>query len=118
MTGMWAQVPECYRHAPPRLQAGYFTKFAQETLFYIFYSMPGDEAQLFAADELQHRGWAYHKEFKVGPAAVLPVLPICPVLHFRNALVQTPIMHQAPHNAPDPHNLDTLMSLLPSAHLV
>lgn len=63
---MCQQVPECYRHAPPRLQPGYFTKFAQETLFYIFYSMPGDEAQLFAADELQHRGWAYHKEFKVG----------------------------------------------------
>lgn len=67
---MWAQVPECYRHAPPRLQPGYFTKFAQDTLFYIFYSMPGDEAQLFAADELQHRGWAYHKEFKVFPVGL------------------------------------------------
>lgn len=69
-------MPECYRHAPPRLQPGYFTKFAQETLFYIFYSMPGDEAQLFAADELQHRGWAYHKEFKVGPAS-LASLSLC-----------------------------------------
>jgi CCR4-NOT transcription complex subunit 2 len=43
---MCAQVPECYRHNPPRLQPGYFGKFAQETLFYIFYSMPGDEAQV------------------------------------------------------------------------
>lgn len=59
------QVPECYRHNPPRLQPGYFSKFAQETLFYIFYSMPGDEAQVLAADELCNRGWAFHKEFKV-----------------------------------------------------
>ncbi len=79
-------MPECYRHAPPRLQAGYFTKFAQETLFYIFYSMPGDEAQLFAADELQHRGWAYHKEFKVG----LPLLlsPFCPSVFSVSSLCQ------------------------------
>ena len=33
----------------------------QDTLFYIFYSMPNDEAQLFAADELAHRGWWYHR---------------------------------------------------------
>jgi CCR4-NOT transcription complex subunit 2 len=62
------QVPECYRHNPPRLQPGYFSKFAQETLFYIFYSMPGDEAQVLAADELCTRGWAFHKEFKVQPS--------------------------------------------------
>ena len=36
-------------HNPPRLRPGYFGKFQQETLFYIFYSMPGDEAQLYAA---------------------------------------------------------------------
>lgn len=60
-----AQVPECYRHNPPRLQPGYFQKFAQETLFFIFYSMPGDEAQVLAADELVNRNWVFHKEFKV-----------------------------------------------------
>jgi len=58
------QVPSCYLHLPPRLQPGYFGKFQQETLFYIFYSMPGDEAQLLAADELANRGWWYHKEMK------------------------------------------------------
>ena len=29
-----------------------------------FYSMPGKEAQLFAADELVQRGWGFHKELK------------------------------------------------------
>ncbi|KAK9829533.1 hypothetical protein WJX72_006351 [[Myrmecia] bisecta] len=59
------KVPACYLHNPPRLQPGYFSKFQQDTLFYIFYSMPSDEAQLFAADELASRGWWFHKEFKV-----------------------------------------------------
>ena len=49
------QVPQCYLHAPPRLQPGYFQKFQPDTLFYIFYGMPGDEAQLFAAEELGAR---------------------------------------------------------------
>ena len=34
------QVPACYKHTPPRLQPGYLAKFKEETLFYIFYSMP------------------------------------------------------------------------------
>ncbi len=54
-------MPACYLHAPPRLQPGYFAKFQQDTLFYIFYSMPGDEAQLLAADELSARQWWFHK---------------------------------------------------------
>jgi CCR4-NOT transcription complex subunit 2 len=45
-------VPACYKHTPPRLQPGYLSKFKEETLFYIFYSMPqvgmGEEAT---------RGW-------------------------------------------------------------
>lgn len=49
---------------PPRLQPGHFAKFQLETLMYVFYSMPGDEAQVFAADELAVRGWWFHKEFK------------------------------------------------------
>lgn len=59
-------MPPYYRHKPPRLHLGYLTKFTQETLFYVFYSMPGDEAQILAADELSHRGWWFHKEHKVG----------------------------------------------------
>eukprot|EP00775_Hariotina_reticulata_P003106 gene3106-3384_t len=34
------EVPACYKHNPPRLQPGYLAKFKEETLFYIFYSMP------------------------------------------------------------------------------
>jgi len=57
-------VPACYKHTPPRLQPGYLSKFKEETLFYIFYSMPQDEAQLIAADELCNRGWWWHKKFR------------------------------------------------------
>ena len=57
---------------PPRLQPGHFAKFQLETLMYVFYSMPGDEAQVFAADELAVRGWWFHKEFKVRDAVHLP----------------------------------------------
>jgi CCR4-NOT transcription complex subunit 2 len=56
--------PASYLHAPPRLQPGYFARFQLETLFYIFYAMPGDEAQVFAADELASRGWTFHREYR------------------------------------------------------
>ncbi|RZC72907.1 hypothetical protein C5167_048386 [Papaver somniferum] len=60
------RVPECYyAKQPPVLQQKYFSKFGPETLFYIFYSMPRDEAQLFAANELHTRGWIYHKELRI-----------------------------------------------------
>lgn len=58
------KIPQCYLHSPPRLGGGYFSKFQPDTLFYIFYGMPGDEAQMYAADELAARGWYYHKEYK------------------------------------------------------
>ncbi|KAJ6805773.1 putative NOT transcription complex subunit VIP2 isoform X2 [Iris pallida] len=56
-------IPSCYYARPaPRLQEGHFERFHLSTLFYIFYSMPRDEAQLFAAHALYSRGWFYHKE--------------------------------------------------------
>ncbi|KAJ4951389.1 hypothetical protein NE237_028221 [Protea cynaroides] len=59
-------VPECYYDKfPPPVHQGYFSKFQPETLFYIFYSMPKDEAQLYAANELHNRGWFYHREFRL-----------------------------------------------------
>ncbi|KAI4322189.1 hypothetical protein L6164_021906 [Bauhinia variegata] len=59
-------VPQCYfAKQPPALHQGYFSKFTVETLFYIFYSMPKDEAQLHAANELYNRGWFYHKEHRL-----------------------------------------------------
>nr|DAD32970.1 TPA_asm: hypothetical protein HUJ06_011821 [Nelumbo nucifera] len=46
-------LPECYyAEPPPVLHQGYFAKFQLETLLCIFYSMPKDEAQLYAANEL------------------------------------------------------------------
>ncbi|XP_060174509.1 probable NOT transcription complex subunit VIP2 [Lycium barbarum] len=59
-------VPQCYyaKHPPPLNQA-YFSKFQLDTLFYIFYSMPKDEAQLYAANELYNRGWFYHREHRL-----------------------------------------------------
>ncbi|KAF5198723.1 Ccr4-not transcription complex subunit [Thalictrum thalictroides] len=59
-------VPDCYyAKQPPVLHQGYFSKFKQQTLFYIFYSMPRDEAQLYAANELSSRGWIFHKEMRI-----------------------------------------------------
>ncbi|KAF8010671.1 hypothetical protein BT93_J1350 [Corymbia citriodora subsp. variegata] len=59
-------VPQCYySKQPPTLHQGYFAKFSVETLFYIFYSMPKDEAQLYAANELYNRGWVYHRELRL-----------------------------------------------------
>ncbi|KAL6550041.1 hypothetical protein OROMI_020529 [Orobanche minor] len=59
-------VPECYhaKQTPP-LKQSYFARFRPETLFFIFYSMPKDEAQLFAANELCNRGWFYHRELRL-----------------------------------------------------
>lgn len=59
-------LPECYyAKQPPALHQGYFSKFKLETLFYIFYSMPKEEAQLCAANELINRGWFYHRELRL-----------------------------------------------------
>mmetsp|Transcript_9112 Transcript_9112/g.15903 ORF Transcript_9112/g.15903 Transcript_9112/m.15903 type:complete len:631 (+) Transcript_9112:92-1984(+) len=59
------ELPACYKHAPQRLQPGYLSRFKEETLFYIFYSMPADEAQLIAADELSTRGWLFHRRMRM-----------------------------------------------------
>ncbi|EEF32138.1 probable NOT transcription complex subunit VIP2 isoform X1 [Ricinus communis] len=70
-------VPQCYyAKQPPALHQGYFSKFTVETLFYIFYSMPKDEAQLYAANELYNRGWFYHKEHRLWFIRVPNVEPL------------------------------------------
>ncbi|XP_050203587.1 probable NOT transcription complex subunit VIP2 isoform X2 [Mercurialis annua] len=70
-------VPQCYyAKQPPPLHQGYFSKFTVETLFYIFYSMPKDEAQLHAANELYNRGWFYHKEHRLWFIRVANVEPL------------------------------------------
>ncbi|XP_065866214.1 probable NOT transcription complex subunit VIP2 isoform X2 [Euphorbia lathyris] len=70
-------VPQCYyAKQPPALHQGYFSKFTVETLFYIFYSMPKEEAQLYAANELYNRGWFYHKEIRLWFIRVPNVEPL------------------------------------------
>ncbi|XP_011623425.1 probable NOT transcription complex subunit VIP2 isoform X2 [Amborella trichopoda] len=59
------RLPQCYIQPGPRLQHGYFSKYRLGTLFYAFYSMPNDEAQLYAANELYARGWFYHRELQL-----------------------------------------------------
>ena len=56
--------PACYLQQPPYLTAPILARFSPESLFYVFYSCPGEEAQLAAAEELVHRGWVWHKELK------------------------------------------------------
>lgn len=59
-------VPECYiSQQQPPLKQSHFTRINTETLFYIFYSMPKEEAQLYAANELHTRGWFYHKDLRL-----------------------------------------------------
>ena len=50
---------------PPALKTGHLSKFQLETLFYIFYALPKDVLQAYAAQELYTRDWRYHVESKV-----------------------------------------------------
>eukprot|EP01116_Phalansterium_solitarium_P024570 TRINITY_DN9032_c0_g1_i1.p1 TRINITY_DN9032_c0_g1~~TRINITY_DN9032_c0_g1_i1.p1 ORF type:complete len:614 (+),score=168.33 TRINITY_DN9032_c0_g1_i1:108-1949(+) len=50
--------------------------FSDETLFYIFYSMPRDILQAAAAAELYKRDWRFHKEHKLWFARVAGTEPV------------------------------------------
>ncbi|XAR59032.1 hypothetical protein NMG60_11014649 [Bertholletia excelsa] len=70
-------VPQCYyAKQPPALNQSYFSKFPVETLFYVFYSMPKDEAQLYAANELYNRGWFYHREHRLWFTRISNIEPL------------------------------------------
>jgi CCR4-NOT transcription complex subunit 2 len=59
-------LPSCYYTQPPMQPASMkIQMFTEETLLYIFYSMPRDILQLHAATELYMRDWRYHKEHKL-----------------------------------------------------
>ncbi|CAL9056836.1 probable NOT transcription complex subunit VIP2 isoform X2 [Musa acuminata AAA Group] len=76
-------IPTCYySKPPPLLHQGHFSKFQVSTLFYIFYSMPKDEAQLYAASELYARGWLYHKEHQLWFTRVPNVEPLVKTLTY------------------------------------
>ena len=55
----------CYYMQPPALKTGHLSKFQLETLFYIFYALPKDVLQAYAAQELYSREWRYHGELKL-----------------------------------------------------
>ncbi|TYJ99491.1 putative NOT transcription complex subunit VIP2 isoform X3 [Cucumis melo var. makuwa] len=89
-------VPQCYLiKPPPTLHRGYFSKFTLETLFYIFFSMPKDEAQLYAANEL---GWFYHKEHRFWFIRVSNMEP----------LVKTSTYERGSYLCFDPHTFETI----------
>lgn len=57
-------IPSCY-HVPSLPAAmSKISSFADETLFYIFYAMPGDRMQELAARELYTRNWRFYKPAK------------------------------------------------------
>jgi len=58
-------LPYCYYMQPPALKTSHLQKFQLETLFYIFYNMPKDTLQVYAAKELYNREWMYHKDLKL-----------------------------------------------------
>jgi CCR4-NOT transcription complex subunit 2 len=62
--GLQMQLPMCYYMQPPALKTGHLSKFELATLFYIFYSLPKDVLQAYAAQELYNRDWRYHAELK------------------------------------------------------
>ncbi|XP_061348964.1 probable NOT transcription complex subunit VIP2 isoform X2 [Gastrolobium bilobum] len=91
-------VLQCYYAEKPPTLHGYFSKFAVETLFYIFYSMPKDEAQLYAANELYKRGWFYHKEYRLWFARVANMEP----------LVKTNTYERGSYHCFDPSTFETV----------
>ncbi|EOY34183.1 PREDICTED: probable NOT transcription complex subunit VIP2 isoform X4 [Theobroma cacao] len=92
-------VPQCYyAKQPPALHQGYFSKFTVDTLFYIFYSMPKDEAQLYAANELYNRGWFYHKEHRLWFLRVPNLEP----------LVKTNTYERSSYHCFDPSSFETI----------
>jgi CCR4-NOT transcription complex subunit 2 len=47
------------------LTPNHFSKFSEETLFYIFYYLPRDSLQIYAAEELYKRKWKFHIEYNL-----------------------------------------------------
>lgn len=59
------QIPACYYINPPLPSpTDKMSLFSDETLFYIFYSMPKDALQLASSAELYSREWRYHTELQ------------------------------------------------------
>ena len=57
--------PACYMNHSPSFKTEHLARIQMETLFYMFYSMPRDIMQAYAAQELYKREWRYHVELKL-----------------------------------------------------
>ena len=64
------RIPDSFLAPAPQMTREHWYHFKPDTLFYIFYGMPGEESQIRAAAELSRRGWMYHKELKAWIARV------------------------------------------------
>lgn len=58
-------LPECYNVSSALPQQQKIQNLTEETLFFIFYTMPKDSMQEAAAVELTNRNWRYHKELQL-----------------------------------------------------
>lgn len=63
-TALDSIIPSCYHIPSLPAPVTKIPSFSDETLFYIFYAMPGDRMQELAARELFSRGWRFHKPSK------------------------------------------------------
>ncbi|KAK6509909.1 hypothetical protein TWF481_004634 [Arthrobotrys musiformis] len=59
------KLPQCYAVLNTQTLQSKVRNFSDETLFYIFYTMPKDVMQEIVAQELTQRNWRYHKELQV-----------------------------------------------------
>ncbi|XP_047310682.1 probable NOT transcription complex subunit VIP2 [Impatiens glandulifera] len=91
-------VPQCYYAKQPPPFNSYFVKIPLDSLFYIFYSMPKDEAQLYAANELYNRGWFYHRDLRLWFTRVAKTEP----------LVKTNTYERGSYICFDPNSWETL----------
>ncbi|ANQ08342.1 NOT family protein [Plasmodium coatneyi] len=56
--------PSCYLNTRFQIRLSLLLKLQTETLFYIFYNLPRDVLQAYAASELYLRKWTYHRNYK------------------------------------------------------
>lgn len=56
-------LPQCYYPIPTVPKPSNLSKFDDATMFYIFYNMPQDIFQAYAALTLHERNWFYHKKW-------------------------------------------------------
>ncbi|KAJ2081216.1 transcriptional regulator [Coemansia sp. RSA 988] len=59
------KLPACYNASRPPPAITKIPSLMDESLFYVFYTMPQSELQLAAAEELYRRQWRYHKELRL-----------------------------------------------------